>query len=215
MSKPSKTLTAEEAKLLKKCEAIIDVGRRQFKETLEALTKIHDGKLYRADYKNFEDYCQKKWGFSASRARQLIGAAETVENLKSVTIVTPSNEGQVRELSCLEPDEQRKVWAETVKEKGESPTAKDIAEVRDRVIPPKQDTKDDPAPKAPAPIILPKGLKRMSVQKLLDSITQKICDVENHFPGEIDVLIEDLETHLTRLRSINKSNVLPLERKTA
>lgn len=51
----------------------------------------------------------------ASRARQLIGAAETVELLEaSVTNVTPQSEAQARELAPLrgDPGRMSDVWAE-------------------------------------------------------------------------------------------------------
>lgn len=58
----------------------------------------------------FEDYCRERWKMVASRARQLIGAAQIVGNLQSVTNVTPTHESQVRPLAGLEPDEQREAW---------------------------------------------------------------------------------------------------------
>lgn len=84
----------------------MDVGR--------ALMAIRDARLYRDEYGTFEDYCRQRWGFVASRARQLIAAAEVVSNLESVTTVTPSTESQARPLAALEPEAQREAWAEAV-----------------------------------------------------------------------------------------------------
>lgn len=52
----------------------------------------------------------------ASRARQLIAAAEVAGNLEGVTNVTllPVTESQARPLARLEPDEQRVVWQQAV-----------------------------------------------------------------------------------------------------
>ena len=55
----------------------------------------------------FEQYCREKWRFVASRARQLIGAAEAAINVQSFTIVTLGNEAQARPLVRLKPEGQR------------------------------------------------------------------------------------------------------------
>jgi hypothetical protein len=74
----------------------------------EALSAIRDRKLYRATHGTFEDYCRVKWGMSASRARQLCGAAEVAA---SVTTVTLSSERQARELARV-PAPQRQLVVE-------------------------------------------------------------------------------------------------------
>lgn len=69
----------------------------------------------------FEHYCRERWQFNASRARQLIGSVGVIENLKSVTQVTPTTEknispigeneeipeSQLRPLTKLEPEQQK------------------------------------------------------------------------------------------------------------
>lgn len=42
---------------------------------------------------------RERWGFSDSRARQLIGAAQTVTNVTAAGLPAPANEGQARELA--------------------------------------------------------------------------------------------------------------------
>lgn len=58
---------------------------------------------------SFETYCKERWTFSASRARHLIGAAEVVEALNSVTTVTvlPQNEHVARPLRSLRKDPEK------------------------------------------------------------------------------------------------------------
>lgn len=76
----------------------------------EGLYKVKNG----GEYQTFEAYCKGSWDFNSSRARQLITATETMENIKSVTIVTPATESQARPLAKLEPEQQREAWKKAV-----------------------------------------------------------------------------------------------------
>ena len=109
-------LTVGESTELAALESKIAAGLKTFIEVGEALARIRDSRLYRAQFGTFEDYCRERWGFNSSRARQLIGAAETVRNLESVTTVTllPSTESQARPLTTLEPEQQREAWQRAV-----------------------------------------------------------------------------------------------------
>jgi len=71
---------------------------------------IKKEKLYRILFSTFEEYCQGRWGFNSSRARQLMSSAEITENLKSVTTVTPTSERQTHPLTHLEPKQQKEAW---------------------------------------------------------------------------------------------------------
>jgi hypothetical protein len=123
----STKLTRSERSKLSKLESVIRQGVQTFYETGKALRAIRDANLYRQSYATFEDYCAERWGFVASRARQLIGASEVVSNLKSVTTVTPENERQARALVALPPERQAEVWQQIVKEsKTEAITADQI-----------------------------------------------------------------------------------------
>lgn len=117
-------LTAVESKTLTRCEGIINRGIGTFREVGEALMKIRDDKLYRASDATFQGYCERRWEFTASRARQLISAAKTAE---SVTNVTLPNEAAARELAKAEPEDRQKV-VEWLEEKGVEPTAANIRE---------------------------------------------------------------------------------------
>lgn len=108
-------LTVDERDDLIEHEEIIEQGLQTFVDVGTALLAIRDGKLYRETHATFEEYCRGRWEMVASRARQLIAAAETVENLKTVTTVTlPESERQARPLSKLEPEQQREAWAKAV-----------------------------------------------------------------------------------------------------
>ncbi|MEU4823116.1 hypothetical protein AB0H37_14695 [Actinomadura sp. NPDC023710] len=87
-----------------------------------ALLRIRDGRLYRADFGTFEEYCRERWGFSDSRARQLIGAAQTVTTVTVAGLPAPANEGQARALTAVPEPERAEVWRETVERTNGQPT---------------------------------------------------------------------------------------------
>jgi hypothetical protein len=111
----SEALTISEIEQLKAHEATITAGLQTFYEVGNALLTIRDGRLYRLDFRTFEEYCCSKWGMVASRARQLIGAASVVANIEGVTNVTLSNEAQARALASLASESQQLVWEYAVK----------------------------------------------------------------------------------------------------
>jgi hypothetical protein len=108
-------LSADETAQLETCEATIKAGLQTFYEVGTALLTIREARLYRRDFATFEDYCRQRWHMVASRARQLIGAAQVVANIESVTTVTPENERQARELAAVAAGEQQTVWDFAVK----------------------------------------------------------------------------------------------------
>jgi hypothetical protein len=123
-------LTRQESDRFDTLEKIVSKGKKTFVEVGLALAEIRDKRLYRVMFKTFEEYCQQKWGWKASRARQLISAAEVQ---KSVTNVTLSNEGQARELAKVPEEERVEVIekaAAKAKEESRPMTAKDIKESR-------------------------------------------------------------------------------------
>ena len=88
---------------LSELEAIIDRGKQTFVEVGNALTEIRERKLYReAGYATFEDYCQQRHGFSASRGRQLIAAAATVTAVTLSGGTAPATEREARALAAAQ-----------------------------------------------------------------------------------------------------------------
>ena len=85
---------------LAELEKVIAKGQKTFVDVGLALAEIRASRLYRREYSGFEEYCQKKLGWSASRARQLVASAQVA---KSVTIVTLPNKATAWELSKAEP----------------------------------------------------------------------------------------------------------------
>lgn len=96
-------------------EVTIERGLGTFVEVGNALLEIRDSRLYRDSHGTFEDYCRERWGMVASRARQLIAAAEVTSNLQSVTNVTlPLTESVSRPLVGLPAGIQREAWGKAV-----------------------------------------------------------------------------------------------------
>ena len=77
------------------------------------ILEIRDSRLYRSTHATFEDYCRDRWKMARNYANKLILAAVTVANLGTIVPI-PTNEAQIRPLTDLEPDQQRKVWLQAV-----------------------------------------------------------------------------------------------------
>ena len=105
-------LSQDEARSLAEYEKVVERGVETFVEVGDALEAIRDGKLYRAEYRTFEEYCQKRWGFCRDYAYKLIRAAEVVENVDNC-LQGPLTESQARELGRIPEDRRQDVldWA--------------------------------------------------------------------------------------------------------
>lgn len=121
-------LTTDEQADLAQLEAVIERGMNTFIEVGAALYAIRDQKLYRSDFETFETYCRERWGFSDSRARQLIGAAQTVTTVTVGGLPAPTSERQARELGRVPEPHRASVWRETVERTGGQPTAAAVRE---------------------------------------------------------------------------------------
>jgi hypothetical protein len=110
-------LPAEQDKL-HKCERVILKGIRVFYEVGRALITIRDERLYRALAPTFDEYTKLRFGFTASRARQLIAGAAVVDRVESVTRVTLPSEKIARELNRLPKDQQAGAWQDIVDQAG-------------------------------------------------------------------------------------------------
>jgi len=65
-------------------EAVIERGLRTFVDVGQALLSIRDGRLYRAQFGTFEDYCRERWGWERRHAYRLMDAAAAVENVSKL-----------------------------------------------------------------------------------------------------------------------------------
>jgi hypothetical protein len=87
-----------------------------------ALHRIHQKKLFEANYDSFALYCREKFGFSGDYAYLLIAAAAIYQNLElnlptnGRCLPLPTNERQLRPIvkAKLAPEMQVEVWCEAV-----------------------------------------------------------------------------------------------------
>ena len=117
---PMEILNIEESHELERCEVVIKQGLNTFIEVGEALFIIRDKRLYRKEFNTFEDYCQQKWSMPRRHVNRMIAASETIINLGPMGPILPESERQVRPLTSLEPEIQKEVWKEVVKQSEET-----------------------------------------------------------------------------------------------
>lgn len=115
-------LTEQEATLLNECEAVVSKGIKAFKEVWGALLEIRNSKLYRKEFRTFDDYCVIKWGLSKNYVNKNIKALDTLNNLGTIVPKTVT-ESQLRPLTNLEPEMQRQVMKEAQEINPKAPTS--------------------------------------------------------------------------------------------
>jgi hypothetical protein len=93
-------------------EKVIHEGQLAYVEVGKALQEIQKKKLYKGKYNTFEEYCEKRWGFSREAAYNYMGSADVAENVYTYTQNLPSV-GQAQLLRTLDPAQQREVAAAT------------------------------------------------------------------------------------------------------
>lgn len=128
-------LAKTEASALAEYEAVIERGMETFVEVDNALLKIRDERLYRAEFGTFQEYCETRWEIDRRHANHLIDAAGVVENLGTI-VPKPSSESVTRPLAVLPPPEQRNAWrAAVASAPNNKPTAKQVAAAVDKMAP--------------------------------------------------------------------------------
>jgi hypothetical protein len=127
------------AKQLERYEADIADGLNAFFKVGKALARIRDERLYKGSYDSFDAYCRERWDMVASRARQLCAAASVVDDLKTVTNVTPGlqppdTEALCRPLMKLDADQRCDAWKLAKELAGDNRmTAKVVQEAADKI----------------------------------------------------------------------------------
>jgi hypothetical protein len=151
-------LTIDEKAELETLEGIIEREMKSFMAVGNALLTIRDNKLYRQEFKTFNDYCIERWGIGKSQANRLMGGAKVAANLSPIgelcapCAIQPTSEFQIRPLTPLEPEQQRTVWEEAVKTAPRGRvTAKHVENTVKKLIspalpPPPPKKKEDPEP---------------------------------------------------------------------
>lgn len=115
-------LTEQETTLLNECEAVVSKGIKAFKDVWGALLEIRDSKLYRKEFRTFDDYCVVKWGLSKNYINKNIKALDALNNLGTM-VPNEMTERQLRPLTNLEPEIQRQVMKEAQEINPKAPTS--------------------------------------------------------------------------------------------
>lgn len=128
---PTEPLTENERGRLTELESVIERGLKSFVEVGNALNEIRRSRLYRQEYKTFEQYCRYRWNLSRIHGHRLIDAAEVYADLLPVgNIHLLTNERQARELVPLKsPEKRREAWTLLTAPGAPPPTAKRICRV--------------------------------------------------------------------------------------
>lgn len=126
----SDDLTEIEVAELEEIEARIESAmvstRDSFVEIGLSLAAMRDSglpskRLYRTEFSTFQEYCQKRWGFTPQRAGQFMKSASTYTKLKieNKFSILPGRERHLAELGRCESDEQSvEVWQAALEEVG-------------------------------------------------------------------------------------------------
>ena len=112
--------------VLSELEQVIERGLKTFVEVGEALGRIRDERLYKAEYDTFEEYCRERWQLSKARVYQLVNASQVNHNLSTTVDFLPQTESQTRPLALLEPEHQAEAWQQAVNNSNGQPTAKQV-----------------------------------------------------------------------------------------
>lgn len=99
---------------LKQREVVIAEGQQKFIAVGTALLEIRDGKGYRFEHKTFEEYCEKRWGFSRQQGYRLMDAAALATDPIVTNLVTIENESQAREIKRIGIEALKQAAAEPV-----------------------------------------------------------------------------------------------------
>jgi hypothetical protein len=143
----STQLTFEEHKERLRLERLVE---RAFYEAGKALGELRAKRLYRCDYRTFEEYCRERFSFTHRHVNYLIAASVVVDNLLAGTngsqipvrnetgtndsYILPTSERQVRPLIGLEPEKQLEAWQTSVKKAGgKVPSGRIVKDIVDRI----------------------------------------------------------------------------------
>lgn len=110
-------ISLSDSKLFIKCEQEILAAKDVFTKVAKALATIRDKRLYRAEYKTFAEYCNKRHGWAKSYGYNMAKAGEVLNSLPENSTIVES-EAHTRELAKA-PAEKREEILETACERAE------------------------------------------------------------------------------------------------
>jgi hypothetical protein len=115
-SRQPKRLNGSERKRFRYLERVLERGFKQYWLAVDALRVIAKQRLYREQFGTFDEYCEARWGFKSSRARQLIGAGRVVEALQTAQpgLMLPANEKMIRPMVGVEASLRPSIWRQAL-----------------------------------------------------------------------------------------------------
>ncbi|MCY7357593.1 MAG: hypothetical protein LH609_08995 [Rudanella sp.] len=136
-------LSADEQERLTNCESIIHRNMAAFMEVGTALQEIRRDKLYRANHRTFEAYCEDVFGMKRRSAYLLMADVEIVQQLKlnaeqnpENTPVMPNTASHANALVEVDEAHRQEVWNTVVEQavtEKRPITAKQIAKTNERL----------------------------------------------------------------------------------
>jgi hypothetical protein len=101
-------ISSVEAEMLTHYETIIEQGEQTIIEVGQALSAINRGRLYRAQYGSFDEYCRAKWDFGRKRGYELMRAGQMAEELSGAGLhLNRPTERQLRAAAKLSSTKDR------------------------------------------------------------------------------------------------------------
>jgi len=92
-------------------ERIIESGQSGFYQTGKSLKEVRNERLYRELlFDSFNAYLKTRWDMGRAQAYRLIEASRVIDNLSPIGDRLPENEAQLRALTSLAPNDQRRIW---------------------------------------------------------------------------------------------------------
>ncbi len=132
------TLILSERAALARLERIVQKGLEYLLDMGKALLEIREDRLYRAEFRTWEDYCQQRWGMTRRHAERLLKGAQIIHDLKARLepgTPLPGNERLARALSLLSPDDRAKAWAEALEDSANGePTSPEVDTIVARML---------------------------------------------------------------------------------
>ncbi len=194
--------TTSERQELTQLETTVRNGLHTFYAVGTALTLIRNRKLYREEFRTFEEYCQVKFNIARPTAYRLMDAADTKDNLSPLgDVPLPENEAQTRALAGLEPEQQRHVWTKAMETAPNGKvTAKHVQDVRQVEIP-VEDPEPPPAPEPERQIsvfIPPKPTKeerKTAIERAIFGNQVQCAACGKRFPPEHIVTYQGRQLH--------------------
>lgn len=130
----------EDSATLEDCEAALHQVERNAAIAQGAILRhVRDHRLYREHHATFEEYVEKRLGYTEAWASQRISLADTVAELTMVNSPAITNERQARAIKPILRDHGPEVAAEVLREAADDDgkmTARSISEAATRVIEP-------------------------------------------------------------------------------